>query len=786
VNTFPLNSYPFDSEIIGYEPDGSPLYDRAADSAILASLFHRYYTDGIFYNDDGSLGFAASQGAGMTTQISAGYTNIQGRLGVLESIVTLDHEPANATYDRIDTIVLRRNLENDVRNDLLLVITGTPASSPAAPALTRNSSIWDLRVADIRIPKNSTEISQANITDTRLTDECGIVVTRPMRLDVEQFYRQIQADLEARREQSIVYVNEWVALVQNTLNQTTEGALLNLIKQNGFQTYAHSKAGAVHELTLVDGYSNIKFTATDRFTAGDTFTINGEAVEALMPDGNALSDGYFVAGAAVIGFREGNTVYFVGGGASNTLVTITLNTFGGGDGDPTGRTVTVTNTEDDSIVEQFVYDGQPHTVLVPVATRYKVSVDDLPQHVTPAPVIYTATANVPRSITLSYKFGTRYGFRREKSNSSPSGRISYLFNAVGMTPMSVNLSSGAPSYGSWEEFVNEIVRPVMLKSDGTVDYELDRNDQTKRADNGEASDVSNASYDGNAMVEFGGGGWKWVKRYEDSAYEYVIFCNTQFDDDYHAYAHTNANGEIMDAFYWGMFKGTYSNNKLRSIGSGSVMVETTRQQEIDRAVANGDGYHTIYKSGWDFIGDLLTLLSKSDNSQAVFGSGRSLSSNTAAIAVGSLKNMGAFWGSSNGTSDVKALFIEGFWGNVWEGMAGLILDGSRGIKTKMTPPYNTTGSGYDSTGVVPSGTSGGFVNTHSVTDQHGYVPKTANGSETTYMCDGLWFNTSQVDYALVGGRWYTAGKCGSRCANLNDLASYAHASFGSRLSFIPV
>ena len=94
------------------------------------------------------------------------------------------------------------------------------------------------------------------------------------------------------------------------------------------------------------------------------------------------------------------------------------------------------------------------------------------------------------------------------------------------------------------------------------------------------------------------------------------------------------------------------------------MVSETRSTEISRAQANGsgtdqtaNGYYTIFKSGWDFIGDLLTLVSKSDNSQAVFGAGRSLSSNSAAIGVGSLKAKPAFCGYSNGTSDVKVFYI---------------------------------------------------------------------------------------------------------------------------------
>jgi len=802
-----MKSYPFDSEITGYEADGSPIYDRAADSAVLANWMKHYFSDGVFMEQASQTpGFQVLADSGMNVIVSAGACEIQGRFAYDENVNALTIPAADTTYDRIDTVALRLNLENDVRNIQLVVIPGTPASSPVAPALTRNLSVYDLGIANIRVAKNSANIAQSAITDTRLdTDRCGVVCVPMQVMDSKELYIQIQNDLESFRkeyedsfeswsETQRASFDAWFSNVQLTLDEEIAGNLYNLIAKDAFQTYSHGKTGNVHALTLSGGaHVNIKFRATARFDAGDTFTLNGEAVNALMPDGNALSDGYFVEGAICVGFycEEDNTIYFVGGGATNTLVTISLSTYGGGDGNVTGCTVTVTNTEDDAIIEQFVYDGQPRVVLVPVATKYRVSVSELAQHVKPADVVYTATANIPRSINMAYKYGTRYGFRRSKSNSHASDRITYLYNAVDMTPMTVNLSTGTPDYGSWQEFVDEVCRPVMLKYDGTVDYELDHNDQTKRADNGEASDVANTAYEGNAMVEFSG--FKWVKRYEDSSYEYVIFSNVQFDSDYHAYAHTNANGVIQDAFYWGMFKGVYTTSKLRSIGTGSVMVEQTRATEISRAQANGsgtdqtkNGYYTIFKSGWDYIADLLTLLSKSDNSQAVFGAGRSLSSNSAGIGVGSLKAKPAFCGYSNGTSDVKVLYIEGAWGNYWEGMAGMILDGSNGIKIKMHGPYNMTGSGYHATGVVPSGTSGGYVNTHSCYDEAGYVPKTASGSETTYMCDGLWFNTSQVDYALVGGWWNSAGRCGSRCVDLADLASSAAAAIGSRLSFVPV
>lgn len=466
-----------------------------------------------------------------------------------------------------------------------------------------------------------------------------------------------------------------------------------------------------------------------------------------------------------------------------TDTTVTISVAGADGTSMEGRTVTVTNADDGSAIKEFKYSGQPETLTLPIATRIRIVCDSVNGFVTPDPVEANAVAGSAKTINIVYKLGTRYGFRRSKNNSSPAGRIEYLFDAAEKKPASMGLNTGVFDFGDWEDFVYKVARPVMLKTNGTVDYELDPNNQTLRKDNGLSSDVTNTNYNGNAMVEFFG--FKWVKRYEDASYEYVIFSDVQFDEDYHAYAHTGADGKVKNAFYWGMFKGTNVGSKLRSIGTGSVMVNQTRNTEVTYAMGNGDQYYTIYKSGWDYIADLLTLISKSDNSQAVFGSGRSASNNSVAIAVGSLKDKGPFWGSSNGTSDVKVFWIEGFWGNVWEGMAGMILAGSAGIKVKMTPPYNFDGKDYEATNIVPSGTSGGYVNLASVSDKYGYVPKVASGSETTYMCDGLWFNNSQTDYALVGGNWGNAGRCGSRYVHLDNLASSTSADIGSRLSYLP-
>ena len=111
-----------------------------------------------------------------------------------------------------------------------------------------------------------------------------------------------------------------------------------------------------------------------------------------------------------------------------------------------------------------------------------------------------------------------YGIKIDKSNSNPATRVTYTDQAVGMTAATMDASTGKTNLGDWSDawFVTGN-KPVMLKFDGTIDYELNPNDMTKKAD-GTDSDIANVAYDGNAMAILP---LVWFKRWEDSNYEYV-------------------------------------------------------------------------------------------------------------------------------------------------------------------------------------------------------------------------------------------------------------------------
>lgn len=397
-----------------------------------------------------------------------------------------------------------------------------------------------------------------------------------------------------------------------------------------------------------------------------------------------------------------------------------------------------------------------------------------------------------------------FAFHYSENDSDPDS-VTYPagYDNTGWTPFQMNLTSGVPNYGSWDPSganANKLKwffpKSCMLKYDGTVDYYLSESDETKKADGVTASDVANASYGGNAMMEWGQDGkmiyWKVVPDGDGKGFTFVV-ANGPADSDMHAWNHYDANGNLTPHFYTAKYFGSNVSSKLRSISGQSNMVSQTRNTEVTYARANNTGADIIWDtevySDWFLIGMLCCLMGKSMNTQAKFGKGNC--STSAAIGQGTMNGKGQFFGKSDGSSGVKVFGMENFWGNIWRAIRGLVTDGSTKAKVKLThgtqdgttaSDYNFDGTGYLTKSAI-SGTTGGYINAMDI-DTTGLTPKTVSGSETTYYTDGCWFAASC--YALVGGSWSAAGVAGALCVYLGAAASYTYATVGAALSCKPL
>ena len=96
-------------------------------------------------------------------------------------------------------------------------------------------------------------------------------------------------------------------------------------QQAAICTATHSKVGTVQTLTRQGGKSAMfRFVATAAFAAGDTFTVDGQAVTATLPDGSGLSAGAFVINSNVLACLVGTqmTVYTVAGAGAVDAATL--------------------------------------------------------------------------------------------------------------------------------------------------------------------------------------------------------------------------------------------------------------------------------------------------------------------------------------------------------------------------------------------------------------------------------------------------------------------------------
>ena len=406
-----------------------------------------------------------------------------------------------------------------------------------------------------------------------------------------------------------------------------------------------------------------------------------------------------------------------------------------------------------------------------------------------------------------YKFITekKYGFRIDKNNSDPDTRVEYLYDAIGMTPAKMTYDEtthkGTFSYGSWGNiwFIKNN-RPVKLNFNGTVEAELNPNDYWKTVDglDSELETSTNCNFMSEIPIVY-------VKRWEDENYNYVVVCAKQYDEDYFAYANTNKYGNIKP-LYAPMFEGYKdSNNVLRSIAGVDPLNNTTTSNEVIYAnnintAGSVTGWQIEDIAKHELISDLLTLISKNTNCQAIFGNGACNTStrvftgyNEVVTGTKTVKSdCGQFCGYNDDTHHVSVFHIQDFWGNRWDKCLGLVISNNK-YYYKMTPEnigyiYTSSISDYKKKGYtiaknyngndITLPPLGGYIKNQS-TGIFGNLPNATGASDSTYYCDYFWCNSSGVRLLLLGGYSGYGRRCGARCFDVSCAPSNASVDIGA-------
>ena len=217
--------------------------DRYYDADSMGDWLHPFFKNGVF---NGQMQVTANDD--MSVTIAAGYGYINGKHRHFLTATTLDLETASGTLDRIDNVILRR--DDTQRMIYLFIHKGGNAASPVAPELTRDGTIYDLKLAEIYIAAGTVKITQAEITDTRMNAAvCGWVAATVTQIDLTQIQAQFDVYFTAYKKNISDQYQLYMAAIQSFEDQAQEA--YNLMIQ-AFNAWRQNQEAAFNNWYLTN------------------------------------------------------------------------------------------------------------------------------------------------------------------------------------------------------------------------------------------------------------------------------------------------------------------------------------------------------------------------------------------------------------------------------------------------------------------------------------------------------------------------------------------------------
>lgn len=271
-------------------------HDRRYSADDFSAFFGDFFTNGVLGADTNSLKVSAV--GDMNISIASGTAYINGHWYRKESSQVLSLSGSDKTYDRVDAVVIRCDLEK--RMVYPFIIEGEPAEAPEQPLPVRNEKCYDLVLAYIDVAANCVEVTEADITDKRgFDDVCGFVTSAIDHIDTTTLFKQYEAQWELLKagcaQDSAAVIAAWNKLVTvKTINGLvpTEGEVRltqSLIPSDGtayqmpyyIQSGTVTTTGTMHTTGLAVSFKKAYKTPPLLFITAKELTINSNHLNVI-------------------------------------------------------------------------------------------------------------------------------------------------------------------------------------------------------------------------------------------------------------------------------------------------------------------------------------------------------------------------------------------------------------------------------------------------------------------------------------------------------------------------
>ena len=355
-----------------------------------------------------------------------------------------------------------------------------------------------------------------------------------------------------------------------------------------------------------------------------------------------------------------------------------------------------------------------------------------------------------------------YGVKVMENNSNPNTSVTYIEGAVGVNP------ANSTSLGGWaNKFPFDKIRIVGFKN-GQVVKEIKKEDCTKYIDG------TTVPTDVDVMVEIPKFYYKFTNI--SNGYELRI-SNTKIEGS-DCYAH-KVGGVEKDFIYIAKYLGYIDGNKMRSRSGVSPSGNYTISQFRQYANNVGSGYQPNNHLSRTAVLILYLIAYKNLNSQQALGYGYA-NGNSSSHQTGGTNTKGLVYGESGGKQQMCFLGIEDFWGNMYQFVDGMKLNGYNIMVATNNKSFNDSASGYENVGTTKS--LSGRIDKVAHTNKGGFFPMSTSGSDTTYYCDYGYAYSGY--FGFCGGDWDDGLDAGAFCLHVGYSASDCSSNVGSRLVFL--
>ena len=200
------------------QDDGT--YDRAYTSADWAKYFENIFRNGVMMSVGEALRVTAADSVGMRIVVKAGSASLKGYQYINTSAFAVPIDVASSTQDRTDSIVVRHDL--NARQAYVAVKKGNVS-------VERSTEVYEIQLATVKVPRNSSAITADLITDKRSDAKvCGYstpfanVSVSGLEAQYEAMLKKIVETNKASYEKILNDFKNYVAKAQTDMDSNIE------------------------------------------------------------------------------------------------------------------------------------------------------------------------------------------------------------------------------------------------------------------------------------------------------------------------------------------------------------------------------------------------------------------------------------------------------------------------------------------------------------------------------------------------------------------------------------